>query len=62
MSTVEIDVTIVKETDLAILVDTDDPEFYWIPKSLVGNSEDIEEEKSITIEIPIWFAEQEGLV
>jgi len=34
----------------------------WEPIfDIVEEKEDIEEEKSITIEIPIWFAEQEGL-
>ena len=62
MSTVEIDITIVKETDLAVLVDTGDPEFYWIPGSLIKGDSEFKEGQTYTIELPIWFATQEGLV
>jgi hypothetical protein len=55
-----LDVTIKKETELAILVETDDGDEHWIPKSVVDGL-DLSEGDSGEIEVQDWFAEKEGL-
>jgi hypothetical protein len=48
------------ETAQAIRYDIDD-NYVWIPKSLIHDSYE-NEDGTITIQIPEWFAEKEGLV
>ena len=58
---IEIDVEIKKITEMAILADDGYTE-HWIPKSLIEEDvEDAEVDETITITIPEWFAEKEGL-
>lgn len=55
------DVSVVKETDLALLVKIDDEE-HWIPKSqIVDESEIWKMGQTGKLCITDWFAEQAGL-
>ncbi len=56
--TTEIDFDSIKhETPNATLFEADGKEF-WIPKSVIGTVD----ESAGTVEVPVWFAEKEGLV
>lgn len=61
--TVEIEVEILKITDLAILVDDGDRR-PWLSKSLLRKDEieDCEEGDALKLTIPVWLAMQEGLI
>lgn len=50
---------VVHETEEAVLFNIDD-EGRWIPKSLIANLGSFEDDEYL--ELPVWFAEQEGLV
>jgi hypothetical protein len=59
----EVDLEIIRITDLAILFTDGDKEEVWIPKELIGNlDDDWEEGDTEFVAIPIWLAEKEGLV
>ncbi len=62
------EVTILHETDAAILV-TQDPDSeetnaaIWVPKSQITDStDDMNIGAEVEIEIPVWLAEKKGLV
>ena len=59
---IEFDMEYRHETDLAVLVDDGDDQ-YWLPKSQV-QYDDGEYEKGdiMTVYIPFWLAEDEGLI
>lgn len=57
----EVDVKIVKKTELALLVDAGNKELHWIPKSLMEDV-DVEEGEKTTISVKRWFLEQEGII
>lgn len=50
---------VIAQTERGVLVNVDGDEI-WIPKSLVDNLDSIEDDGYL--ELPVWFAEQEGLV
>jgi hypothetical protein len=53
---------VVAGTDLAMLVRLGDGPEYWIPRSLVLSGDaDAEALDDVEIEIPGWFAAQEGI-
>jgi len=61
----------IKETEKAVLVKLDDPNYpdlreeeLWIPKSVIDDDSEVygEDENSGTLIIKYWFAEKEGLV
>jgi len=61
----------IKETEKAVLVKLDDPNYpdlreeeLWIPKSVIDDDSEVygEDENSRTLIIKYWFAEKEGLV
>lgn len=57
------DVTVVKTTDKALLIRTDDGTEAWIPRSLCLIDTTIKAEGDVgTLVIPSWYAEQNGLV
>ena len=49
-----------RSSDRAIRYDIDDT-FIWIPKSLIADCWE-NGDGTWTLELPLWFAEQEGLV
>ena len=59
-----IDVTILHETDGAILVESPFGSEIWIPKSLIENEEgeSFIKDSSMELEVPEWFATKEGLI
>lgn len=62
---VRVDVYIKYETDLAYLVGTgeDDEDPRWIPKSLISDSTlELGVQEDHEIEVPVWLAEEKGLV
>lgn len=61
--TVELDVeVVVKETTMALLCRIDEKEI-WIPKSLIGADSEVSAEGDRgKIEVPEWWALQNGLV
>lgn len=62
------DHTVMKVTDNAVAIDSGDtdekgrPIFIWFPKSVVSESEGMEEGVDYTFEVERWFLEKEGLV
>ena len=58
----DVDVLFCGETDAAILVEIEDGERVWIPKSQAEGHEDMDVGDEGTIEVALWFAEKEGLV
>lgn len=55
------DVECKKETEMAILVEIEDEEF-WIPKSVISDDSEVHSEGDKgTLVVPEWFAEKEGL-
>jgi RNase P/RNase MRP subunit p29 len=62
MRTEYIEGVVIRETDSAVLLETDDGKV-WVPKSIVIDPPDYwGEDEEVEIEIPTWFAEKEGLV
>ena len=63
---IELEGIFLHETDGAILVDFDgdgDGEGNWFPKSLAEyEDEGYERGDPITVNIPLWLAEKEGLI
>lgn len=59
MEKVEFQVITLRESDLAVLFDIEGEEV-WVPKSLMEDWPDEDDEGEI--EIPEWFAIKEGLV
>lgn len=55
----EIDVETITDTDMAVLFDDGDEEF-WVPKSVMEDWPEIGESGTAMVEY--WFAEQEGLI
>jgi len=56
------DVTLLHETDSAILVENDCGEEIWLPKSQIDfNDEGAEAGALIEIDVPRWLAEEKGL-
>lgn len=57
-------VTVVHETDDAVLVndgdDSDAPEV-WLPKSRVDFPRNLRAGQVITVDVPAWLAEEKGL-
>lgn len=58
---VEIEGVIEAETELAVLVSTDDDDPTWIPKSQIGGM-DTDKQGLTALEVTEWFAIKEGLV
>lgn len=55
------DVTIVKATDKAFLIEYDD-ERHWIPLSQVANPDDYEQgDEDVSISVTEWIADQKGI-
>lgn len=55
-------VSVMAETEKAILVEYEGDEI-WIPKSLVGPNSEVEEPGDEgMIEIPEWFADEKGMI
>lgn len=62
MRTEYIEGTVVIETDLAVLLETEDVKI-WVPKSIVIDPPDYwDSGEEVEIEVPAWFAEKEELV
>jgi SH3-like domain-containing protein len=61
--TLEFEVSVVRETEKAILVRTADGDEAWVPKSqLVAEGTDVDGTGDVgTIAIPRWLAEEKGL-
>jgi len=62
--TVEIDVTILKVTDQAVLVDDGNDNEVWVPISLIENRDalDLSEGEEVGIELSQRIAEEKGFV
>jgi len=62
--TAEVDLEIIRITDLAILfTDGDVDSNIWVPKELIFNiDDDWTEGQTIEVSLPVWLAEKEGLV
>jgi len=52
---VEVDLLVLKETELAFLLSDGDNE-WWVPKSCIRNSDELEVENNHTVEIAYWKA------
>ncbi len=55
----------IRQTDAAVLIKSSHDETVWLPKSKVGYADDwddVEEGKEISIAVPEWLANQEGLI
>jgi hypothetical protein len=53
------------ETDLAILCgeDENDPKPVWVPKSqIIDSTDDLNIGSDVEIEMPVWLAEEKGLI
>lgn len=59
--TIEIDVDILRETEAALLV-SDGGRQVWLPKSQIENPDDLSPGDSGEIIVPVWLAEEKGLV
>jgi hypothetical protein len=61
--TVDLCGTVIKETEYAFLIDIDDTEKHWIPKSqlIADHHSVISEGDHIVFGIPEWLAEEKGL-
>lgn len=61
---VHLDVKLIKaETDKALLLVLEDDSEYWVPLSLVADSDDYRKgQKNCTVSVAEWFAKKEGLV
>ena len=56
---IDVNVELVHETELAYLVRDDDDTEHWLPKSQCSITE--QRGDYVTIELPAWLAENEGL-
>jgi len=58
------DLTFVRSSDAAILVEDPDGDEVWLPKSEIAWPEDAGAERgdSITVTMPEWLAEDKGLI
>ena len=55
---VTVDVDVINQTGMSYLISDGDKEV-WVPMSLIANDDPVEEGY---IEIPEWYARQEGLI
>lgn len=61
---VELEVVVLRETEKAILVRTEDGEEAWVPKSQIlaeGTTVSSDPDEVGTLSIPRWLAEEKGL-
>lgn len=56
------DLTFVRETSAAILVQDPDGSEIWLPQSQIDWPEDAERGDVITVSMPEWLAEDKGLI
>lgn len=54
------DCDVVHETPMAVLIDTGAEDKVWVPKSLIGDIEQLEEDGVLIV--PEWFALDKGLI
>lgn len=60
--TIPIDVVYLRETDRAVLVETEDGEEVWLPLSQIGEFGEPEPEQLVRIDVPEWLALKSGLI
>lgn len=56
------DLTFVRETSAAILVQDPDESEIWLPQSQIDWPEDADRSDPITVTMPEWLAEEKGLI